>query len=280
MFSLNCNGKLLQIERPIVMGIINTTPDSFYSGSRANAIEDIVSRASQMIAEGATILDIGGQSTRPNSTTVTADEELDRVLPAMEAIHKFFPGQILSIDTFYAKVARAAVVAGASIVNDVSAGSVDEELLTTVADLEVPYVLMHMLGKPQTMQANPQYKNVRLDVFDFLNFKIAQLVAMGIKDIIIDPGFGFGKTATHNFQLLEKLSWFQELHKPVMVGLSRKATIYRTLQIEPEAAMNGTTVMHTIALMNGANILRVHDVKEAMEAIKLFTAYTNTKEQV
>jgi dihydropteroate synthase len=280
MFSLNCKGKLLQIEAPIVMGIINTTPDSFFSGSRANAVEDIVSRAGQMISEGAAILDVGGQSTRPRSTTITAAEELNRVIPAIEAIHKSFPNQILSIDTFYSKVAREAIYAGASIVNDVSAGSVDENLLSTVAQLKVPYVLMHMLGNPQTMQANPEYKNVTLEVFDFLNFKIAELVALGIQDIIVDPGFGFGKTATHNFQLLDKLSWLQQLEKPVMVGLSRKATIYRSLKIEPEAALNGTTVMHTIALMNGANILRVHDVKEAMEAIKLFSVYQNTKEQV
>jgi dihydropteroate synthase len=273
MFTLNCKGRLLVIDEPIVMGIINTTPDSFYSGSRANFVDDILFRAETMISEGATILDIGGQSTRPNSKQISADEELKRVLPAIEAIHKNFHDEIISIDTFYSSVAKQAVEAGASIVNDVSAGTMDTDLLSTVAQLKVPYVLMHMLGEPQTMQKNPEYKNVTLDVFDFLDFKIAELTALGIHDIIVDVGFGFGKTATHNFQLLRELSFFTQLNKPVMVGLSRKASIYKTLGITAEEALNGTTVMHTLALLNGANILRVHDVKEAMQAIKLVAAY-------
>jgi dihydropteroate synthase len=273
MFTLNCKGQLLVIEHPIVMGIINTTPDSFYSGSRINTTAEILFLAEKMIGDGAAILDIGGQSTRPGSEQVNADEELKRVLPAVEAIHRKFPEQIISIDTFYSKVAKEAVDAGASIVNDVSAGTMDEELLPTVAALKIPYVLMHMLGKPQTMQVAPAYKNVTLDVFDFLNFKVAELIQMGMHDIIIDPGFGFGKTASHNFQLLRELSFFQQLNKPVMVGLSRKATVYKTLGIAAEEALNGTTVLHTMALVNGANILRVHDVKEAVQAIKLFNEY-------
>lgn len=273
MFTLNCKEKLLVIEEPIVMGIINTTPDSFYSGSRANFIDDILFRAERMTSEGATILDIGGQSTRPNSEQISVDEELKRVLPAIEAIHKSFPDQIISIDTFYSSVAKQAVDAGASIVNDVSAGTIDMDLLSTVVQLKVPYVLMHMLGKPQTMQKNPEYKNVTLDVFDFLNFKIAELTALGIHDIIVDVGFGFGKTTANNFQLLRELSFFKQLNKPVMVGLSRKASIYKTLDITAEEALNGTTVMHALALINGANILRVHDAKEAMQAIKLVAAY-------
>jgi dihydropteroate synthase len=273
MFTLNCKGRVLVIDQPIVMGIINTTPDSFYSGSRTNAIDDIIFRAEKMIKDGATLLDIGGQSTRPKSEQIPAEEELKRVLPAIEAIHKKFPDQIISIDTFYSVVAKQAVDAGASIVNDVSAGTMDTELLSTVAELKVPYVLMHMLGKPQNMQQNPEYKNVTLDVFDFLNFKIAELVKLGMNDIIVDVGFGFGKTFAHNFQLLSELSFFKQLNKPVMVGLSRKATVYKTLGITAEEALNGTTVMHTLALLNGANILRVHDVKEAIQAIKLVAAY-------
>jgi dihydropteroate synthase len=252
------------------MGIINTTPDSFYPGSRAGDVHEILSRAEKMINEGAAILDVGGQSTRPKSERITVEEELQRVLPAIEAIHQNFPGQIISVDTFYSEVAKEAVNVGASIVNDVSAGTIDDALLPTVAGLKVPYVLMHMLGKPQTMQANPVYKNVTLEVFDFLNYKIAELVHLGIYDIILDVGFGFGKTAAHNFQLLRELSFFQQLNKPLMAGLSRKATIYKTLGITPAEALNGTTVMHTIALMNGASILRVHDVKEAMQAVKLY----------
>lgn len=273
MFTLNCKGRLLVIDQPIVMGIINTTPDSFYSRSRTTIIDEILFRAEQMIIDGAELLDIGGQSTRPKSEQISADEELNRVLPAIEAIHKRFPRQIISVDTFYSKVARESVGAGASIVNDVSAGSIDADLICIVAELKVPYVLMHMLGKPKTMQQNPEYKNVTLEVFDFLNFKIAELVKLGINDIIVDIGFGFGKTYHHNFQLVRELSFFKQLNKPVMIGLSRKATIYKTLDISAEEALNGTTVMHTMALLNGANILRVHDVKEATQAIKLFMQY-------
>jgi dihydropteroate synthase len=273
MFTLNCKGRLLVIEIPIVMGIINTTPDSFYIGSRANIVDEVLFRAEKMIKEGAKILDIGGQSTRPKSELVPQEEEQRRVIPAIEAIHKNFPGQIISVDTFYSKVAKEGIAAGAAIVNDVSAGVMDTELLSTVASLQVPYVLMHMLGKPQTMQKNPQYKNVTVEVFDFLNFKIAELVKLGIHDIIVDVGFGFGKTASHNFQLLRELSCFKHLNRPLMVGLSRKATVYKTLGITAEEALNGTTVMHTLALVNGAHILRVHDVKEAVEAVTLFEEY-------
>ena len=273
MFTLNCKGKLLVINQPIVMGIINTTPDSFYPGSRSGSIDEILFRAEKMIIDGASILDIGGQSTRPKSNQIPAEEEMERVLPAIEAIRRQFPEQVISVDTFYSKVAREAIGAGANIVNDVSAGTMDEELLPTVAELRVPYVLMHMLGKPQSMQQNPEYKNVTLEVFDYLNFKIAELVKIGIHDIIVDVGFGFGKTSTHNFQLLRELSYFKQLGKPVMVGLSRKATIYKTLDIAPEQALNGTTVLHTISLLNGAGILRVHDVKEAVQAVKLFSEY-------
>ena len=272
MFTLNCKGRLLVIDEPVIMGIINTTPDSFYSGSRAS-IEQVLHRAEKMIAEGAKILDIGGQSTRPNSERISSEEELKRVLPAIEAVHRRFPNQLISIDSFYASVVKEAVAAGASIVNDVSAGSLDEAMIETVASLKVPYVLMHMKGDPQNMQAHAVYENVSLEVFDYLNFRVAELTKAGIHDLIIDPGFGFGKTANHNFTLLRELEFFKQLKKPLMVGLSRKATIYKTLGLTPEEALNGTTVMHTIALLNGAEILRVHDVKEAAEIVKLVSNY-------
>ncbi|MGN6163345.1 MAG: dihydropteroate synthase [Flavisolibacter sp.] len=274
MFTLNCKGRLLVIDKAIAMGIINTTPDSFYQGSRTGQRDDILFRAEKMLKEGATILDIGGQSTRPGSEQVDAAAELKRVIPAIEAIAKRFPDAIISVDTFYASVLREAVAAGASIANDVSAGSIDGELIPAVAELKIPYVLMHMKGHPQSMQINPTYQDVVTEVFDSINFKIAKLITDGVNDIIIDPGFGFGKTFQHNFQLLKSLSYFQQLQKPLMVGLSRKATVYKTLQTTAEQALNGSTVLHTIALLNGANILRVHDVKEAMEAIKLVTECT------
>lgn len=277
MFTLNCKGRMLPIDRPIVMGILNCTPDSFFSGSRVSAAE-IVVRAEQMLEQGATILDIGGQSTRPNSQRIGADEEAQRVIPSIAAIHKRFPEAIISIDTFYAKVASEAVWAGASIVNDVSAGTIDENLITTVATLQVPYVLMHLQGTLETMQKAPFYENITLEVFDFLNFKIKELHEAGIRDIIVDPGFGFGKTIAHNFQLLNGLSYLQQLRKPLLVGLSRKATIYKTLQIEPGEALNGTTVLNTVSLLNGAHILRVHDVKEAVQAIELVHRLQKNKE--
>ncbi len=273
MFTLNAKGRLIILDGPVAMGIINTTPDSFYAGSRSNVIEAVLSKADQMIREGALMLDLGGQSTRPGSDPVNEEEELRRVLPAVEAIHKNFPEVIISIDTYYASVARNAVEAGASMVNDISAGSIDKDLLSTVASLGVPYVLMHMLGKPSTMQLNPQYENVVLEVFDFISFKIRELTKLGINDIIIDPGFGFGKSAAHNFQLLKELSFFNKLDKPILAGLSRKGTIYKTLGVPVEESLNGTTVMNTIALMNEASILRVHDIKEAVQAIRLMKAY-------
>jgi dihydropteroate synthase len=259
------------------MGIINTTPDSFFKDSRHSVVDDVLFTAERMLNDGAAILDIGGQSTRPGSQRVPVDEELSRVVPVVEALVKRFPEAILSIDTFYAKVAEHTIQAGAAIINDVSAGSIDPELIPLVARLQVPYVLMHMQGDPQTMQQNPTYENVVLEVFDYLSFKIKELEAFGIKDIIIDPGFGFGKTIQHNFQLLAHLSYFQQLSKPLLIGLSRKGTVYKTLEVKAEDSLNGTTVLNTISLLNGAHILRVHDVKEAVQAIKLHAAYKKGK---
>jgi dihydropteroate synthase len=269
MFSLNCRGRLLVVDKPLVMGIINTTPDSFYEASRQQTIDAILLQAAKMIKEGAAILDIGGQSTRPGSQVVDAAEELKRVIPAIEAIHQRFPECFLSVDTYYSHVATKAVAAGACIVNDVSAGSMDENMIAAVAELRVPYVLMHMKGVPQTMQQSPHYKNVTSEVLDFFITRIEELAKAGIRDIIIDPGFGFGKTIAHNFELLNNLPVFKMIHRPLLMGISRKSTIYKTLQITAEEALNGTTVLNTIGLMKGASILRVHDVKEAKEAIEL-----------
>ena len=279
MFTLNIKGRLMTINKPVVMGILNLTPDSFYSGSRVQNEYSLLSRAEAMIEDGAAILDIGGQSTRPNSQRVDAEEEMRRVLPAIEQVCGRFPQQAISIDTYYEVVAVKAVEAGAGIVNDISAGSLDPALLPSVARLGVPYILTHMKGEPQHMQKEPGYRNVVLEVFDFLNMKLDMLKATGINDIIVDPGFGFGKTPAHNFALLKNLSWFKQLNRPVMAGLSRKATIYKTLGISAEEALNGTTVLHTIALQQGALILRAHDVKEALEAIQLCEALKGEEQQ-
>jgi dihydropteroate synthase len=254
------------------MGIINATPDSFYAGSRYTGADAIVQQAEEMLAEGADILDIGGQSTRPGSTAVTAEEELKRVIGGIDAISKKFPQTIISIDTYYSKVVKEAVNAGASIVNDISAGSIDKDMIPVVASLQVPYVLMHMKGSPQNMQESAQYENVTKEVLDFFIYKVNELQNAGIHDILIDPGFGFGKTIAHNFELLRHLSVFKMLDSPIILGISRKSTVYKTLGVTAEEALNGSTVLHTIGLMHGADILRVHDVKEAKEAIRLVTA--------
>ena len=270
MFTLNCWGKLLVLDTPVVMGIINATPDSFYKG---NINEDMLALDHSMIADGAAILDIGGQSTRPGSERITASEEIQRVVPVIEAIHAKFPGTIISIDTYSSKVAVAAVQAGASIVNDISAGSMDDAMLSTVAALKTPYICMHMQGTPATMQQQPHYDDVAKEVLDFFISKTAACKKAGITDIIIDPGFGFGKTIAHNFSLLKKMQVLQLLDTPVLAGLSRKSTVYKTINTSADRALNGTTVLNTLALMNGASILRVHDVKEAIEAITLYNAY-------
>lgn len=277
MFTSNCGGRLLALSSPVVMGIINVTPDSFYAGSRKTLTDVIVGTATRMLEEGAAILDIGGQSTRPGSTPLSADEEWSRVQPAIESILRHFPDAILSIDTYHSSVARKAVAAGASIVNDISSGHLDAEMIPTVAKLDVPYIAMHMKGTPATMQSLAQYDNVSLEVLDFFIGKIEECRKAGIRDVIIDPGFGFAKTISHNFELLNKLNALSILGKPILAGLSRKSTIYKTLHITPEEALNGTTILNTIALLNGAHILRVHDVKEAVEAVKLVTSMWQNK---
>jgi dihydropteroate synthase len=273
MFTLNCRGRLLTFHEPIVMGIINVTPDSFYTGSRKTTVNDALQKAEQMIAEGALILDIGGQSTRPGSIKIEPEDETKRVIPVIEAIHKQFPETIISVDTFYASVAERSVQFGASIINDVSGGRFDETMLSTVAKLKVPFVCMHMKGTPQNMQQNPVYENVTREIVDYFIERTDSCRKAGIHDVIIDLGLGFGKTIAHNFQLLRELSIFEMFEKPVLLGISRKSTVYKTLGLTAEEALNGTTVLHTIGLLNGANILRTHDVKEAVEAIKLVSKY-------
>lgn len=272
MFTLNCSGRMLVVDKPVVMGIINVTPDSFYSDSRITG-DAVVKQAERMLQQGAAILDIGGQSTRPGSERVSVAEETDRVVPAIENILRAFPGTVISIDTYQSAVAAAAVRAGAGIVNDISSGEMDENMLPVVATLKVPYICMHMQGTPDTMQQQPVYEDVTREVLDYFIKKMEDCRKAGIHDIILDPGIGFGKTTTHNFELIRNLDVFNKLGKPVLLGVSRKSVIWRSLEITPEEALNGTTVLNTMGLMNGAAILRVHDVKEAVEAVKLFELY-------
>jgi dihydropteroate synthase len=276
MFTLNCKGRLLVVDKPLVMGIINTTPDSFYEGSRFTIMEEILKQAEKMLKDGAAILDIGGQSTRPGSTQLSADEETERVVNVIQTLSLHFPDAIISIDTYHSAVAAAAIDAGASMVNDVSGGDMDEAMLQTVASLNVPYVCMHTKGTPETMQQLSVYEDVTREVLDHFIAKIVECKKSGIKDIIVDPGFGFAKTIKHNFELLRNLSAFRMLDCPLLAGLSRKSTIYKTLGTDAAGALNGTTVLNTIALLNGANILRVHDVKEAIEAVRLIEAMKTT----
>ena len=269
MYTLNCGGKLLLLDKPVVMGIINVTPDSFFAGSRAQAIDDVLRQAEKMTGEGAVILDMGGQSTRPGSSPVAAAEESHRVIPAIRAVSERFPELIISVDTYYASVAEEAASVGAGIVNDISAGTLDADLLPTVARLGLPYIAMHMKGHPSTMQTDPLYENVTREVTDFFIGFSERLRLAGIDEWVLDPGFGFGKTIDHNFQLIRDLSAFQLLDRPVLMGISRKSTVYRTLGISAAEALNGTTVLHTLGLQAGVHILRAHDVREAREAIQL-----------
>lgn len=273
MFTLNCNGKILNLNSAVVMGIINITPDSFFEGHLNKKESELLMMAEGMIDHGASILDIGGQSTKPGSKRIDAEEELNRVIPIIKAIKKHFPEIIISIDSYYSKVAAHAIESGADIVNDISAGNLDADMIPTVGKLKVPYVCMHMQGTPETMQLNPTYNNITLEIIQFFNKKIEACRMAGINDIIIDPGFGFGKTIEQNFTLLRELLSLKMLGCPILAGVSRKGMIYKTLETTPENALNGTTVANTLALINGASILRVHDVKEAKEAINIFNAF-------
>lgn len=267
--TLNIGGKLLDLSIPQVMGILNITPDSFYSGSRVLQLDDAYKKAEKMLSEGASILDLGGHSTRPGADAVSETEEANRVLPVIEMLRKHFPRAIISIDTFRASVARQAIEAGAHIINDIAGGNLDPLMFETVAALQVPYILMHSRGTPQTMKDLNQYDDLMTDVMRELQAKIYELQQLGVKDIVADMGFGFAKNADQNYVLLRELRAFEILNVPLLVGVSRKSMIWRKLNITPDQSLNGTTALNTVALLNGASILRVHDVKEAVETVKL-----------
>lgn len=268
--TINCKGNLLSLAHPKVMGIVNVTPDSFYDGGQNNSIDRAIKICKKHLEEGATFLDIGGYSSRPGAQHITEQVELGRVIPVIRAIVQTFPTAIISIDTFRSKVAEEAIEAGACMINDISAGNLDPTMFSLIAQLNVPYVLMHMQNGPVTMQANPSYDNVVLEVGHFFSKKINALRVLGVNDILLDVGFGFGKTIDHNYQLLKELTHFKLFELPLLVGLSRKSMLYKSLDIDPKYALNATTAAHMIALQNGAKILRVHDVREAMEAIQVF----------
>lgn len=268
--TINVKGELLDLSRPIVMGILNITPDSFYKNSRKQAEKDIVKRAEQIICEGGTIIDIGGQSSNPNSFLLSVDEELDRLRPALSLINREFPEALVSVDTFYSQVAKVCVEEyGVALVNDISGGEIDKKMFETVAGLNVPYVLMHMRGTPQTMSELTDYDNMLQDIFYYFSEKIALLHQLGVKDVIVDPGFGFSKTLDQNYELMAALRGFAVFESPILAGISRKSMIYNLTGTNPENSLNGTSVLNTFAIQNGANILRVHDVKAATEVIQI-----------
>ena len=269
MNTINCKGRLLDLSQPVVMGIINITDDSFFADSRAKQMDALLEKAAKHLEEGALILDIGAQSTRPGAVEVGARTELERLLPAIDTLLQRFPDVILSIDTYHAEVAAQSILAGAAIINDISAGDMDPYILAVAAATQAPYIAMHMQGTPDNMQQHPHYEDVTGEVLDYFIQKKAQCLEAGIKDLIIDPGFGFGKTLTHNYTLLKHLSDFHMLGCPLLVGISRKSMIYKLLENTPAEALNGTTVLNTLSLQQGAHILRVHDVKAAMEAVRI-----------
>ncbi|WP_283643254.1 dihydropteroate synthase [Croceibacter atlanticus] len=270
--TINCNGSLIDLKSPKVMGILNVTPDSFYDGGTYSKLSDVLKHVEHMLTNGATFIDVGAYSSRPNADDVSETEELERSVPVIEAISKTFPEALISIDTFRSSVAKACVNAGASLVNDISAGQLDKEMMPTVATLQVPYIMMHMKGTPQTMTSNTNYDNLTKDILSYFSEKISEANALGINDIILDVGFGFSKTREQNFELLNHLDSFNITGLPMLVGLSRKSTIYKTLNTTASKALNGTTAMHAWVLQQGSNILRVHDVKETMEVITLYNA--------
>ncbi len=267
---LNCNGILLELQQPVVMGILNITPDSFFDGGKHTSNLLIMKQVEKMISEGVAIIDVGGMSSRPGAALISEEEEFGRIIPAIQEINKHFPQIIISVDTWRANIAKASVEAGAGLINDISGGQLDEKLFETVAKLRVPLVLMHLKGTPETMQTQAHYENLCEEILTYFIQKIGQLRALGIKDIILDPGFGFAKTIDHNYELLKKMEVFKILGLPVLAGISRKSMIYKVLECGPAEALNGTSALHIVALQQGAKILRTHDVKEAVEVIRLF----------
>lgn len=274
--SLNVNGRLLELSTPQIMGILNVTPDSFYAGSRMQTEADIATRARQILDEGATIIDIGAYSSRPNAEHISSEEEMKRLRTALEILNRNHPEAIISVDTFRADIAERCVNDyGVAIINDIAAGEMDDRMFKTVARLGVPYIMMHMQGTPQNMQKEPHYDNLLKEVFMYFAKKVQQLRDLGAKDIILDPGFGFGKTLDDNYKLMAHLEEFSIFELPLLVGVSRKSMIYRLFDTSPQEALNGTTILNTVALMKGADILRVHDVREAVEAVKIVQKLKN-----
>jgi dihydropteroate synthase len=275
MGSINCNGTLIDLTAPKVMGILNCTPDSFFDGGKYNSATAIVNQVEKMLSEGATFIDIGAYSSRPGAKHISEEEELNRILPVIKLLVSEFPAIIISVDTFRSNVAEQCIQSGACMINDISAGDMDLNMFPMIAKLQVPYIMMHMQGTPQNMQQNPTYENVVTDVLYYFSKKIAELHNLGVNDIITDVGFGFGKTVSHNYELLKHLALFKNLEAPMLAGLSRKGMLYKPLGITAESALNATTAANTVALLNGASILRVHDVKEAVETVKI-VALLNT----
>ncbi len=267
--TINCNGQLIDLKSPKVMGILNITPNSFFDGGFYKTEVDMLHQVEKMLTDGATFIDLGANSSKPNAEFVTEEEELNRILPVVDSILKHFPSTLLSIDTFRSKVASACMQNGAAIINDISAGNLDAQMFEVVVQYNVPYIMMHMRGNPQTMQSLTNYEDVVKEMLFYFSEKVALARSFGINDLIIDPGFGFAKTLEQNFEITQKLELFQMLQLPILAGYSRKSMIYKTLNTTPEHALNGTTVLNTIALTKGAKILRVHDVKEAVETVKL-----------
>lgn len=277
--TINCNGQLIDLSTPKVMGILNVTPNSFYDGGRFADEKTILNQVEKMLAEGADFIDVGGYSSKPNAEEVTEADELQRVIPVIRSILKQFPQTLISIDTFRSTVAQESIQAGAVIINDISAGSLDHNMMKTVASLQVPYIMMHLKGNPQTMQSLAQYDNVVKEMLFYFSEKVALARSLGINDLIIDPGFGFAKTTAQNFEVMQKLELFQHLELPLLVGISRKSMVHKTLGITADTALNGTTSLNTVALMKGTHILRVHDVKEAVECVMLTKALRHSGTQ-
>ena len=268
--TIKCKGSLVDLSKPVVMGILNITQNSFYDGGQWNSIDKILNHVEKMLSDGATFIDVGAYSSKPNAEFISPEDELSQIVPVVKLLVQNFPNILISIDTFRANVSEACIAQGAAIINDISAGNLDPQMLPTIAKLQVPYVMMHMQGNPQTMQSFTQYENLTKEVIFYFSEKIAEARALGINDIIVDPGYGFSKTLSQNYELLQQSELLKLLELPILIGVSRKSMIYKALDITPDKALNGTTFLHAIALIKGASILRVHDVKEAMEAVKLY----------
>jgi dihydropteroate synthase len=280
MSTINCQGTLVDLSTPKVMGILNVTPDSFFDGGKYKDVSSICAQVKKMLDEGATFIDIGAYSSRPGAKHISENEEVERIVPIIELLVKEFPGILISVDTFRSAVAKTSIEKGAAIINDISGGNADENMFQTVAELQVPYIIMHMQGTPQNMQDNPQYDNITLEIIKEFSEKSFQLKKLGLNDFIFDVGFGFGKTLEHNYELLSKLELFQNLDAPILTGVSRKSMFYKPLNTTPNEALNATTVAHTIAVQKGSQILRVHDVKEAMETIKILNLLNHTNDEL